>query len=103
MQRREEEAGQHDHQAAEANNDAVDPGVGFGEAQQHSLLQRLQIGLSGDVVVDRVEDLGRDAFSLLAILASARALVRESRSVSGASARIDPTFRLLRMYYQHRR
>jgi hypothetical protein len=54
MQRREEQAGQHDDQAAEPINDWVDSGVGFCQAQRLSLLQRLQICLSGDVVVDRV-------------------------------------------------
>jgi hypothetical protein len=81
VQRREEQTGEHDHQPAEADNNLVDAGL---KAQ----LELAQVRLGGDVVMDRIEDLGGDALSLLAvdISASARALVRDNRSVKCASA-----------------
>lgn len=78
--RRQQQAGEHDQRTDPIHDQAV-----LDLRQLHS--ERLQVGLGGDIVVDRVEDLGRDGFGLLAsMFASARALVRESRSVRGASA-----------------
>jgi hypothetical protein len=72
MQRREQQAEQHDHQAAEPGHRAVDLGVQarldlmqFGAQCRLDALQvlpnQLEILLGGDVVVDGVEDLGGNA------------------------------------------
>jgi hypothetical protein len=83
MQRREEQAGQHDHQAAEPNNDAVDPRLDLGEAQHHSLFQRLQVLLGGELswITSKISVAIRSAF-WRSILETVRALVREGRSVN---------------------
>ena len=78
MQRREEQAGEHDHQAAEAGDELV----------LHQLelpLQCLQVLLGGNAlswIASKISVAMRSAF-WRSILASARALVRESRSVNG--------------------
>jgi hypothetical protein len=80
MQRREEQAGEHDHQAAEAGDELV----------LHQLelpLQCLHVLLGGDVVVDRVEDLGGDAFGLLAIDIGIRQGVGQGKPVGQSRLR----------------
>jgi hypothetical protein len=77
MQRREEQAKKHDHQAAEPDDNAVDPGFEF-------RFDELQILLAGDVVVGIASKISvpiRPAF-WWSILESGKALVRESRSVN---------------------
>ncbi|HYZ42782.1 MAG TPA: hypothetical protein VE687_19465 [Stellaceae bacterium] len=74
MKRREEQTGEHDDEAAEAGNYSVDPPLGLLKPGLKPQLKRayvgsdeLQILLGGDVVMDRVENLGGDAFSFLAV------------------------------------
>jgi hypothetical protein len=67
MQRCKEQAEENDHQAAEPRHRAVDLRVELGHAQQHSLFELREVLLGGDVVVDRVEDFGRDALGLLPV------------------------------------
>jgi hypothetical protein len=55
--------------------------------QRHSLLQPpANRPYSGDVIIDRVEDLDRDPLGFLAVDGVGRALVRDRRSVSYRSS-----------------
>jgi hypothetical protein len=64
MQRREEQTGDRNDEAAKAGEELMPHQVDFGFEPRS---EELQILLGGDVVVDRVEDLGGDAFGLLAV------------------------------------
>jgi hypothetical protein len=75
MERREEEASEYNHQAAEAGDELV-----LYQFQLH--LQCLQVLLGGDVIVDRVENLGGDPFGLLAVDISVRQGVGQGKPVS---------------------
>jgi hypothetical protein len=72
--RRKDQAGDRYDQRAEANNNAVDSPLGLLKPDLQPQLERayvcsdeLEILLRGEVVVDRVEDLGSDLLGLLAI------------------------------------
>jgi hypothetical protein len=64
MQRREEQRREGDHQAAEAGDELV---LHQFELSLQLEAQAFEVLLGGDVVVDRVEDLGRDPLGLRAI------------------------------------
>jgi hypothetical protein len=79
MQRCEEQSEQHDHQAAETGQqlmlDQIDPRLEL-------RFQELQVLLGGDVVMDRVEDLGGDPFGLLAVDIGVRQGIGQGKPVS---------------------
>jgi len=84
MQRREEQTEKHDHQAAEAGEQVMPHDV---DLSLKPRFEELQVLLGRDVawIASKISVAMRSA-ALRSMLASASALVRESRSVSGASA-----------------
>jgi hypothetical protein len=65
--RRQDQPGDRYDQRAEADNDPVDPGLKAQLERAQFGPDKLQVLFGGDVVVDRVENLGGDPFGLLAI------------------------------------
>ena len=86
MQRREEQASEHDHQPAEAGDQLMPHQLQLGLQIGPDLAQvgsdELQILLGSNVVVDRIEDLGSDALGFLAIDVGVRQGVGQGKPVS---------------------
>ena len=86
MQRREEQASEHDHQPAEAGDQLMPHQLQLGLQIGPDLAQvgsdEFQILLGSNVVVDRIEDLGSDALGFLAIDVGVRQGVGQGKPVS---------------------
>ena len=79
MQCREEQASEHNHQAAEAGDQLMPHQV---DLRLELRFEELQVLLGGDVVMDCIEDLGRDALGLLAVDVRVRQGVGQGKPVS---------------------
>jgi hypothetical protein len=91
MQRREEQASEHDHQATEASDELV---LDQFQLALQLEAQMFKVLFGRNVVVDRVEDLGGDAFGLLTVDIGVRQGVGQGKPVSQwrlrSALRIEP-------------